>query len=91
MTGQPASSDQARACLFCERPVGTSSRSCQAFARAGVAAHRTCCGCAAWGGWVRPGLAARDLDSLPTTERCKGEDRRDKTPAAARGTPFRTP
>jgi hypothetical protein len=85
MTGQPASSDRALACLFCERPVGTSSQSCQAFARAGVAAHRACCGCATWGGWVRPGLAARDLDSLPT-ERCDREHGREKTPAAARGT-----
>jgi hypothetical protein len=90
MTVQPASSDQAPACLFCDRPVGTSSPSCQAFARAGVAAHQACCGCAAWSGWVRSGPAARDLDSLPT-ERCDGEDGRDKTPAAVRVASFCTP
>lgn len=80
MTVQSAGSDQAAACVFCERPVGTASPSCQAFARARVAAHRACCGCAAWTGWVRTVLSALDLDSLPI-ERWEGEGGQATTPA----------
>jgi hypothetical protein len=81
MSLQPAGSDQAVACLFCERPVGTASPSCQAFARAGVAAHRARCGCAVWTGWVRTVLSGLDLDFLPV-ERWEGEGGQDTTPAA---------
>jgi hypothetical protein len=53
--------DSGRGCLFCNQPVTDRSESCPAFSLAGVAAHRACCGCAAWAGWVRPGLSALDL------------------------------
>jgi hypothetical protein len=43
-------------CLFCERLDGGDTAHCPAFARAGTFAHQACCGCAAWVGWVRPGL-----------------------------------
>ena len=54
-------------CLFCDRPVADKSECCPAFARAGVAAHRACCGCAAWAGWIRSGLPVPDSDA-PSAE-----------------------
>jgi hypothetical protein len=59
--GPPPPDERDWVCLFCERPVGGDTAHCPAFARARIFAHQTCCGCAAWAGWARPGLPALDL------------------------------